>query len=313
MSSKFLTAKNLRGLYLMSPLLLVLPGCATRSWVSEQLNPVGTRMTKIEQRMSETDSRLSGTDARLASLVSVQLKPLGTRVAGIEQRMSGAENRLTSAERDISQVGAKTDETLRELKNLRLERRLVLNLKQGAYFKPNSATLLEPAKKNIDKFLSSLERQPADNHLFFVAGYTDSTGSSGYNYELGRKRADSVGRYLIIKKAPCLRLKNLRLERRLVLNLKQGAYFKPNSATLLEPAKKNIDKFLSSLERQPADNHLFFVAGYTDSTGSSGYNYELGRKRADSVGRYLIIKKAIHPTRVITTGPGLHDCDLLRT
>ncbi len=201
MSSKFLTAKNLRGLYLMSPLLLVLPGCATRSWVSEQLNPVGTRMTKIEQRMSETDSRLSGTDARLASLVSVQLKPLGTRVAGIEQRMSGAENRLTSAERDISQVGAKTDETLRELKNLRLERRLVLNLKQGAYFKPNSATLLEPAKKNIDKFLSSLERQPADNHLFFVAGYTDSTGSSDYNYELGRKRADSVGRYLIIKKA----------------------------------------------------------------------------------------------------------------
>jgi len=191
MLSKIVTAKNLSGLYLMSPLLLVLPGCiATRGWVSEQLNPVGTRMTKIEQRMSETDSRLSGTDARLANLVSVQLKPYGTRVANLEQRMSGAEDRLTSAERDISQIS-----------NLRLQRRLVLNLKQGAYFKPNSATLLEPAKKNIDKFLSSLGRQPADNHLFFVAGYTDNTGSSDYNYELGRMRADSVGRYLIIKKA----------------------------------------------------------------------------------------------------------------
>jgi len=208
MSSKFLTAKNLRGLYLMSPLLLVLPGCATRSWVSEQLNPVGTRMTKIEQRVSGTESWVSGADVRINHLVSEQLKPLGARVAGIEQRMSGAEDRLTntedrltSGESDINQVRSKADKTLSDFKNLRLERRLVLDFKQGAYFKNNSSTLLGPAKKNIDKFLSSLDQQPADDHLFFVAGYTDSMGSSDYNFELGRKRADSVGRYLIIKKA----------------------------------------------------------------------------------------------------------------
>ncbi len=201
MSSKFLTAKNLRGFNLMIPLLLILPGCATRSWVSEQLKPVGTRMATIEQQISETDSRLSGTHARLANLVSEQLKPFGTRVTSVEERMSGVENRLASAESDISEVGSETEKALREFKNLRLERRLVLDLKHGAYFKANSANLLEPAKKNIDKFLSSLEGQPAENHLFFVAGYTDSTGSSDYNYELGRKRADSVGRYLIIKKA----------------------------------------------------------------------------------------------------------------
>ena len=86
--------------------------------------------------------------------------------------------------------------------------------------------------------------------------------------------------------------------------MKLGALFKPNSARLLEPAKKNIDRFLSSLERLPADNHLFFVAGYTDSMGSSDYNYKLGRERAESVGRYLILKKAIHPTRVITGSGG---------
>ncbi len=192
MASKILTAKNFGGLYLMIPLLLILPGCiATRGWVSEQLKPVGTRMTNVEQRMSETESQLAGTDARLANSVSVQLKPLGTRVGGIEQRISAAEDRLTSAERDISS----------DFKNIRLERRLVLDFKQGANFKTNSATLLEPAKMNIDRFISSLKRQPADNHLFFVAGYTDSMGSSDDNFELGRKRADSVGRYLIIKKA----------------------------------------------------------------------------------------------------------------
>jgi OOP family OmpA-OmpF porin len=201
MSSKILTDKYLAGLYLMIPLLLILPGCATRSWVSEQLNPVGTRMTKIEQQMSETESRLSRTDARLATLDSKQLKPLGARVAGIEQRVSGVEDRMASAETNIFEMGSKTDEALKELKKLRLERRLVLNFKQGANFKPNSATLSKPAKKSIDEFLSNLERQPADNHLFIVAGYTDSTGSSDHNYALGRKRADSVGRYLIIKKS----------------------------------------------------------------------------------------------------------------
>ena len=194
MSTKIVTAKNMAGLYLISPLLLILPGCATRSWVSEQLKPVGTRMTNIEQR-------ISGTDARLVNLVSVQLKPIGTRVASVEERMSGVENRLASAEGDISNIGSETEKALRDFKNLRLERRLVLDMKLGALFKPNSAKLLEPAKKNIDRFLSSLERMPADNHLFFVTGYTDSMGYSDSNYELGRERADSVGRYLIIKKA----------------------------------------------------------------------------------------------------------------
>ncbi len=199
MSLKIITTKKLAGLYLLSPFLLVLPGClATRGWVSEQLKPVGTRVTNVEQQMSETQLRLSGRDQHLANLVSAQLKPLGTRVAGIDQRVSGVENRLASAEREISPVDVKT---LKDFKGLSLARRLVLDFRQGANFEPNSATLLEPAKRNIDKFLSSQERQPADNHLFFVAGYTDSIGSSDYNYELGRKRADSVARYLILKKA----------------------------------------------------------------------------------------------------------------
>ncbi len=194
MSSKLFTAKIMTGLYLLSPLSLILPGCATRSWVTEQMKPVGTRMTNIEQR-------ITGTDARLVDLVSVQLKPMGRRVDNIGQRVSDVENRLASAESDISEVDSKTEKVLREFKNLRLEKRVVLDMKLGVLFKPNSTRLMEPAKTNIDRFLSSLGRQPTDNHLFFVAGYTDSMGPSDYNYRLGRERADSVARYLIIKKA----------------------------------------------------------------------------------------------------------------
>ena len=98
------------------------------------------------------------------------------------------ENRLASTEHYIKQVSSKNGKTQMDFKDLRLERRLVIDLKQGANFLPNSATLLEPAKKKIDQFLINLKRQPVRDHLFFVAGYTDSMGSSDQNYELGRER-----------------------------------------------------------------------------------------------------------------------------
>ncbi len=202
MLSKFSTSKNLAGLFLMSLLLLILPGClATRGWVNQQLKPVGTRVTNVEQEMSETKSRVAGVDPRFAETVSQQLKHFGTRVASAETRVHGMENRLASTEHYIKQVSSKNGKTQMDFKDLRLERRLVIDLKQGANFLPNSATLLEPAKKKIDQFLINLKRQPVRDHLFFVAGYTDSMGSSDQNYELGRERANSVGRYLIVKKA----------------------------------------------------------------------------------------------------------------
>ena len=194
MLSKISTAQTLAGLYLISALLLFLPGClATRGWVSEQLKPVDTRMASIEREVSETKSRLSGVDPRFAKAVATKLKHLDNRVVGTEQRVTGIENRL-------SQVSSKTEKTLTELKDFQLERRLVMDLKAGAHFQYNSAMLREPAKRKIDQFLGTFQGQPLDNYLFYVAGFTDNTGSSEKNYQLGRKRADSVGRYLIVRK-----------------------------------------------------------------------------------------------------------------
>lgn len=202
MKPKILTAKPSMWLFLMSPLLLILPGCiATRSWVNEQLDPVGTRVSNLEQRVSSTESVVATGDAHYVGLITDQVNPVRNRVTAMEHQVSAMDDRLTSAERDIQQVGAKADVALVNYNDLRLERRLVLEFDQGAYFPYDSANLLEPAKRNIDRFLSNLGNQAADHHVFFVAGYTDSTGTSDYNYSLGRKRADSVARYLIVDKS----------------------------------------------------------------------------------------------------------------
>ncbi|MBI2360709.1 MAG: OmpA family protein [Deltaproteobacteria bacterium] len=102
-------------------------------------------------------------------------------------------------------------------------------------------------------------------------------------------------------------LAQLQLERRLVLEQGEGAAFASNSAALAEPAKREIDGFLSDLRGDLGEGQrtIFLVAGHTDGVGSEDYNYELGQRRADSVARYLIAGKKLDPTRVVTVSYGM--------
>jgi outer membrane protein OmpA-like peptidoglycan-associated protein len=105
--------------------------------------------------------------------------------------MGDAEGRLTEVE-------AKADKALANFAHLRLERRFVLSLKDGATFTSGSGALTAEARQQIDGFLSDLER--TDDVIFLVAGHTDSIGSEQRNYELGQQRAASVARYLTTRK-----------------------------------------------------------------------------------------------------------------
>lgn len=166
---------------LAASLLFILQGClATRDWVSEQVSSQDKRVADVQGRLDQVGNRLSGTEGRISS----------------------AEGRLSDAEGHIGQVDAKAEKALSSLANLRLERRLVLDLKEGANFAFNSAALPEQAKKEIDAFLSDLKGDltGTESAMFLLAGHTDNTGTDDHNYELGRKRAESVAKYLILQK-----------------------------------------------------------------------------------------------------------------
>jgi len=105
--------------------------------------------------------------------------------------MGGAEGRL-------AQVEGKADQALANFEHLRLERRFVLSLKDGATFLSGSGSLTNEARQQIDGFLSDMER--TEDVTFLVAGHTDSTGPEQYNYDLGQRRASSVARYLTTQK-----------------------------------------------------------------------------------------------------------------
>lgn len=116
----------------------------------------------------------------------------------LDARLSSAEGRLTQTEDRLGQVESKADRALMSLDHLRLERKFILSLKDGATFSADSDMLTDEARQQIDGFLSDLDQ--TEDMIFLVAGHTDNKGTAQHNYELGQRRAGSVARYLISRK-----------------------------------------------------------------------------------------------------------------
>ena len=174
-STKFWFAAGLAGSMLLAQ------GCvATRDWVREQMDPLSGRVSQNETRLTQTETQVNG---------------LGGRIGSVEGKLGQLDGRL-------GELDTKTEKVLNSLANLRLERRAVIDMKEGANFAFNSANLPSHARKEIDGFLSDLkgDANEMEGTIFVVAGHTDAAGSDDYNYELGKRRADAVSRYLITQK-----------------------------------------------------------------------------------------------------------------
>ncbi len=120
------------------------------------------------------------------------------QMAPLSQQVSEVEARLGQTEANTNRAMGRAELALKNLENLRLEQHFVLGVQDGTNFSLDSATLTAEAQHAIDTFLHNLDA--GADVVFLVAGHTDSTGSEDYNYTLGRKRAATVARYLIMHK-----------------------------------------------------------------------------------------------------------------
>lgn len=247
-SAKFLVGASVAGS------LLLAQGCiATRNWVREQaIDPLSARATQAEGRIEKAEG---------------QIGSLGNRMSGVEGKLGQFEGRL-------GEVDSKAERALSAISNLRLERKIVIDMKDGANFAFNSASLPASAQREIDGFLSDLKGDAGEGAMFVVAGHTDNVGNEEYNYELGKKRADAVGRYLITQKkldpmrvvpvsygesnpttdnsSPQGRAKNRRVE---ILVYREGITSQPAMASAPEsaPAQQQQQQSPTSSQVQPSN------------------------------------------------------------
>jgi OOP family OmpA-OmpF porin len=166
--------------------VLVLPGCVAtqdwvQTWVNEQLFPINKRVSENEAAITKVDGKVTAVDARVDTMAK--------QIADLESR--------------LNQTNAKADRALESLQRLKPERKLVLNYAGGPMFASNSISFSGQAKKDIDSFLSDAKGY-ADNNsslVFVVAGHADGVGSESANYDLSRRRAESIATYLITEKS----------------------------------------------------------------------------------------------------------------
>jgi outer membrane protein OmpA-like peptidoglycan-associated protein len=172
--------------------MLALPGCiATRDWVQtwvpEQLFPINKRVSDNEANITQMGQRVGTVENRVSS-VDGRVEQMAKQIADLEAR--------------LTQTTSKADQALDGLQRLKLDRKLVLDLKQGAFFASNSTVLTNQAKNEIDSFVSDLRADPdgAASLIFVVAGHTDSVGDQKFNYALGKLRAENTANYLTASK-----------------------------------------------------------------------------------------------------------------
>ena len=168
--------------------MLILSGClATRDWVEtwvpEQLLPINKRVSDNEANITQTGQRVSNVEGRVAS---------------VDGRVDQMAKQIADLEAQLGQTTAKADRALDGIQRLKLDRKLVLDMKQGAFFTSNSTVLTSQAKKEIDGFLSDLKGDAGGTSglVFVLAGHTDNVGDQRSNYALARLRAQNTADYL---------------------------------------------------------------------------------------------------------------------
>ncbi len=102
-----------------------------------------------------------------------------------------AEKRAADAQAELAKIAMLKEE----------ERGLVITLSGSVVFATNQATILPAAQSRLNQVAEALMSTDKKRNLI-VEGHTDSRGTSDYNLDLSRRRAESVRAYLISRGYP---------------------------------------------------------------------------------------------------------------
>lgn len=104
-------------------------------------------------------------------------------------------------------------------------------------------------------------------------------------------------------RATLSRLAEVRQEARgLVLTLPGSVYFEVNKSIVQPAMRSRLAEIARALSAAGDDSHLL-IEGHTDADGSSEYNLELSRLRAEAV-RSVLVAGGVPPDRIETQGYG---------
>jgi len=185
-------------------LTLIAGGCATKKYVRNTTAPVqakvdqvGEQSNKQGQEIQESRTQIKQVDENAQSGISAAKE----RAMTADNHAQEAMNRANQVGTEVNNVSAKVDQTNSNLDQLRT---VVQNLddykmtgETSIPFRFNKYSLDKEAKEDLDKMVGNVGS--AKRYFISVEGFTDTTGTTAYNEELSRRRADAVAEYLVAK------------------------------------------------------------------------------------------------------------------
>jgi outer membrane protein OmpA-like peptidoglycan-associated protein len=195
---------------LLPALLILVPACATRSWVREtldkrdaqigrqvetvdqQVSSVGQRLGAVEDRVAQDSQRIEGVDSRLGSL--------GTSVT--EARETARDAREASSAATAKAEGV--DQRVTRLWTNRYNPKLVDTVQ--ILFGFDRADLDDRAQTSLVNLARDLEAN--QNLTVELLGYTDMRGPREYNYQLSQRRVDAARRFLVERGVQLARIRS---------------------------------------------------------------------------------------------------------
>jgi outer membrane protein OmpA-like peptidoglycan-associated protein len=176
------------------------PGCATKKYVSSQINPVNQKLAQYQKDTNGKITWLTNKEQADVSQLNEKIATTDQRVAEVASAAEAAQGTASRAMEAADANKVKIEENSTAITNVSNSLNYQLVDKGEVFFAFNKSTLRPEAKTELDAIAAKVKDMP--RAVIEIAGFTDTRGRPGYNLDLSRRRAWAVQRYLVEHNVP---------------------------------------------------------------------------------------------------------------
>jgi OmpA-OmpF porin, OOP family len=195
-------------LWIAAPVVLALAttGCATKSYVRNQVAPVNHSVAALKTDTNQKIAYVNNKETTDISAVNERIDTTDQKVAQVasatQEAQGTASRAMETAEGNTGKIAANAEAITTLGKGVANALNYQLVEKGDVTFGFNKATLTPEAKSELDKIAAKVQSLPRSE--VELAGFTDRVGTQNYNLALSRRRAEAVQRYLVAQKVPLM-------------------------------------------------------------------------------------------------------------
>jgi OmpA-OmpF porin, OOP family len=175
-------------------IVLVTSACASKKYVSKQVNQVNQNFAQYQKQTNDHIAYLNREQSTTSAQLNQRIDSADHKLSAMATTVQETQGTASRAMEEATKPPAPVEPTIVKPTNYQL-----LD-KADVLFGFNKANLTRQATSSLDEIVSKFQATPGA--VIELAGFTDPIGSASYNLELSRRRAWAVQRYLVDHNVP---------------------------------------------------------------------------------------------------------------